>query len=233
MNLDLTARGPLAWETVQGSEVSGRENLVEDGYQFTLDAGYPLGSQIDFSQRGIRSLLARMGKGSKVLLQIGKNGGWVEAVRSRKPARLTAFDNEKAVDFQGDGEPVLVKTDLFSKLEGMKRDNQKMDLIALEVPDRFSGRHGRFQVEKNLERLLKDVLDCLAAGGALLLRYCGTAVSSGIFCEQTHAVLQHSGRNFRQHLFPEQESDFPLFDPEPLFRPATGLFYRFDTDRQA
>jgi 23S rRNA (cytosine1962-C5)-methyltransferase len=114
--------------------------------------------------------------------------------------------------------------DTLDWLRRLARKGRRFDVVVLDPPTfSQSKEHGRFQVEKDMGRLVTAALAVLPPGGVLLASSNAARWSPVDFLRGIHEAVARAGRRLVQEHYVPQPPDFPVHRDEPAYLKTVWL----------
>jgi 23S rRNA (cytosine1962-C5)-methyltransferase len=232
---------------VHGEPAPERFVIRENGARFEVSfaEGYSVGLFLDQRDNRRRLLLNHVAAGFPPVLPVSHAAPpavlntfaytcGFSVCAARAGARVTSLDlSRKYLDwgrrnFALNGlDPAahdFVFGDTLDWLRRLARKGRRFDVVVLDPPTfSQSKEHGRFQVEKDMGRLVTAALAVLPPGGVLLVSSNAARWSPVEFLSGIHEAIARAGRRPVQEHYVPQPPDFPVHRDEPAYLKTVWL----------
>ena len=170
------ARAPE--HAISGADAPESFAVLEQGVPFEVRLGDGLSTGLFLDQRENRARFAALAPGKRVLnlfaytcafgVVAARAGAASHHQHGVSKAALERGKRNYALSGIAHKEHLFLARDVLESLPRMKKRGETFDLIALDPPSYASTRHGRFNVERDYEKLATLALSLLGPGGTLL-----------------------------------------------------------------
>jgi len=243
--LRMTPAASLAPSLVFGNPAPHRVDLLENGVRFAvgLEEGYSVGLFLDQRDNRRRLLVNHVCAGlpafeagpaqAEVLNTFAYTCGF-SVCAALAGARTTSVDLSRNYlewgqdNFRRNGlapaTHTFLRGDAFDWLRRFQRQGRQFALVLLDPPTFSTSKiGGRFQVERDLGRLVAAALPAVQRGGRLFVSSNAARLSPADFLESVSRAVAAGGRTVaRQHYVP-QPPDFPVGRDEPAYLKTVWL----------